>query len=105
MTPWSSENLSSRAFVDPYAVLPQDSAWGAAAQSRDDVDALLPPPDPAHRIGYTLDPRDQRRLALHATLTAAGVPPMPEDRAAIDQISALPDDVNDVLQRWLHHTS
>jgi hypothetical protein len=28
---------------------------------------------------------------------------MPEDRAVIDQISSLPADVNDVLQRWLHH--
>ncbi|MGW2781602.1 hypothetical protein ACWC3X_10155 [Streptomyces populi] len=104
MTSWSSENPSSRAFVDPYAVHPQDSAWTAAAQPRDDIDALLPPPDPAQRLGCTLDPRDQRRLALHATLTAVGVPPMPEDRAAIDQISALPADVNEVLQRWLQHT-
>ncbi|MET7986995.1 MULTISPECIES: hypothetical protein [unclassified Streptomyces] len=105
MTPWTSENLSSRAFVDPYAVQPRDSAWTAAVQPRDDVDFLLAPPNPAHRISYTLDPWDERRLALHATLTAAGVPPMPEDRAAIDQISALSADVNDVLQRWLHHTS
>ncbi|MGW3942258.1 hypothetical protein [Streptomyces phaeochromogenes] len=27
-----------------------------------------------------------------------------EDRAVIDQLSALPADVNTVLQRWLHHT-
>ncbi|WP_406380342.1 hypothetical protein [Streptomyces sp. NBC_00197] len=68
-----------------------------------DADVFLPPPNPAHRLRYTLDPQDQRRLALHAALTAAGIPPMPEDRAAIDQISALPPAVNTVLQRWLHH--
>jgi hypothetical protein len=145
MTPWSSENLSSCAFVDPYAVETRnphaveargayavesrdpytvesrdayaadtrdgqgtdtwDSAWTAAPRPRDEADTLLPPPDPARRLSYTIDPRDQRRLDLHATLTAAGVPPMPEDRAAIDQISALPADVNEVLQRWLHHTA
>ncbi|MFI0960582.1 hypothetical protein ACH4S8_04030 [Streptomyces sp. NPDC021080] len=128
MTPWSSESLSSCAFVDPYAVETRnpcvvesrdlyavetrdghgadtrDSAWTAAPRPRDEADTLLSPPDPAHRLSYTIDPRDQRRLDLHATLTAAGVPPMPEDRAAIDQISALPADVNEVLQRWLHHT-
>ncbi|WP_328551535.1 hypothetical protein [Streptomyces sp. NBC_00358] len=103
MTPWSNESLSSCAFVDPYAVNPRGGAWPAPAQLGDDIDFLLPPPNPAHRLGYTLDPQDRRRLDLHATLTAAGIPPMPEDRAVIDQISALPADVNDVLQRWLHH--
>ncbi|MFE1292391.1 hypothetical protein [Streptomyces sp. NPDC058751] len=104
MTPWSSEALGSGAFVDPYAVHPRDTAAPAQARPRDDGDFLLAPPDPADRLGHTLDPQDQRRLALHATLTAAGIPPMPEDRAVIDQISALPADVNEVLQRWLHHT-
>ncbi|MEU9137291.1 hypothetical protein AB0D33_15205 [Streptomyces sp. NPDC048404] len=103
MTPWSSESLGSCAFADPYAVHPRETTVPAQAQPRDDGDFLLQPPNPAHRLGFTLDPRDQRRLALHATLTAAGIPPMPEDRAVIDQISALPEDVNEVLQRWLHH--
>ncbi|ELP64488.1 hypothetical protein ACKI1I_02095 [Streptomyces turgidiscabies] len=104
MTPWSNENLSSCAFVDPYAVCPSDSAWPTPAQSWDDIDYFLPPPNPAHRLDYPLPPHDQRRLALHAALTAAGIPPMPEDRAVINQLSALPADVNNVLQRWLHHT-
>ncbi|MEU4169829.1 hypothetical protein AB0F46_23485 [Streptomyces sp. NPDC026665] len=104
MTPWNSETLGSRAFVDPYAVHHRDTAVPAQAQRRDDGDFLLAPPNPAHRLAYTLDPRDERRLALHATLTAAGIPPMPEDRAVIEQISSLPADVNEVLQRWLHHT-
>ncbi|MEU0430324.1 hypothetical protein ABZ153_01490 [Streptomyces sp. NPDC006290] len=104
MTPWNSESLGSCAFVDPYAASSRDSAWPVPDQPCDDIDAYLPAPDPARRLGYTLDPHDQRRLDLHATLTAAGIPPMPEDRAVIDQISALPADVNNVLQRWLHHT-
>ncbi|MEV8037443.1 hypothetical protein [Streptomyces sp. NPDC086182] len=103
MTPWNSETLGSCAFVDPYAAPSRDSAWAAPDRPRDDIDSHMPPPDAARRFGYTLDPHDQRRLALHATLTAAGIPPMPEDRAVIDQISSLPADVNDVLQRWLHH--
>ncbi|WP_405541105.1 hypothetical protein [Streptomyces phaeochromogenes] len=103
MTPWSNENLSSYAFVDPHAAHPGDSAWPTPAQPGDDIDYFLPPPNPAHRLSYTLAPHDQRRLALHAALTAAGIPPKPEDRAVIDQLSALPADVNTVLQRWLHH--
>ncbi|MER5473062.1 hypothetical protein ABZX90_10580 [Streptomyces sp. NPDC002935] len=103
MAPWSNESLGSCAFVDPYAVQARDSAWPTLAEPRDDGDYFLPPPNPAQRLSYTLDPHDQRRLALHAVLTAAGIPPMPEDRAVIDQLSALPADVNNVLQRWLHH--
>ncbi len=48
--------------------------------------------------------RDARRLDLLAALTAAGIPPRPEDRAAIDQLSALPAEINATLRRWLHHT-
>ncbi|MEU4617175.1 hypothetical protein [Streptomyces umbrinus] len=103
MTPWSNENLSSYAVVDPYAVHPGDGTWPATAQPCDDIDYFLPPPNPAHRLSYTLAPHDQQRLALYAALTAAGIPPKPEDRAVIDQLSALPADVNTVLQRWLHH--
>ena len=104
MTPWSNESLSSCAVTDPYAAHPSDHAWPTPAQPRDDIDYFLPPPNPAHRLSYTLTPHDQQRLALHAALTAAGIPPMPEDRAAIDQLSALPADINNTLQRWLHHT-
>ncbi|WP_406470165.1 hypothetical protein [Streptomyces sp. NBC_01615] len=103
MTPWSNESLSSCAVFDPYAAHPSDNAWPPPAQPRDDIDYFLPPPNPAHRLSYTLTPYDQQRLALHAALTAAGIPPMPEDRAVIDQLSALPADVNNTLQRWLHH--
>ncbi|MEZ3179860.1 hypothetical protein KYY02_14555 [Streptomyces pimonensis] len=65
-------------------------------------DYLLAPPRPADRIG--IDPRDRRRLELHAALTAAGIPPRPEDREAIESLSALSGSVNSTVQRWLHHT-
>lgn len=74
-----------------------------------DGDYLLPPPNPADRItaddlDLGIDPRDRRRLELHAALTAAGIPPLPEDREAIDSLSALPGSINTTIQRWLHHT-
>ncbi|WP_326728198.1 hypothetical protein [Streptomyces phaeochromogenes] len=104
MTPWSNENLSSCAYADPYAAPnPRDNTWPTPVQAGDDLDYFLPPPNPAERLTSVLAPRDERRLALNVALTAAGIPPMPEDRAVIDQLSALPADVNTVLQRWLHH--
>ncbi|MFG2449855.1 hypothetical protein [Streptomyces sp. NPDC048512] len=103
MAHWSNETLGSCAFGAHETALPPENSWPGAVQPGHDADVFLPPPNPAQRLRYTLDPQDQRRLALHAALTAAGIPPMPEDRAAIDQISALPPAVNTVLQRWLHH--
>ncbi|MER7569844.1 hypothetical protein ABTZ93_44330 [Streptomyces sp. NPDC097941] len=92
-------------FVDPYAADPAQTIWpaAAAASAGQDMDDLLPPPNPAERLNILITPRDQRRLALHATLTVAGIPPRPEDRDAIDQLSALPASINTTLQRWLHH--
>lgn len=89
-------------FVDPYAADPAESAWPPAAGQ--DTDCLLPP-NPSERLSILIDPRDQRRLALHAALTTAGIPPRPEDRDAINQLSALPASINTTLQRWLSHTS
>ncbi|MFI1212416.1 hypothetical protein ACH4UV_32995 [Streptomyces sp. NPDC020802] len=104
MTPWSDQSLGSCAYADPYAVPPRDDTWPAPAQACDDIDYFLPPPNPAERLSYVLAPRDERRLALHAALTTAGIPPLPEDGAVIDQLSGLSEDVNTVLRRWLHHT-
>ena len=91
-------------FVDPYAADPAQTTWPPAAAGQD-TDLLLPPPNPSERLSILIDPRDQRRLALHAALTAAGIPPRPEDRDAINQLSALPASINTTLQRWLNHTS
>lgn len=105
MTTTAFEHSAPRSFVDPYAVHESAPVWPAAAGQHQDADDLLPPPNPAHRISFTIDPRDQRRLDLHAALTTAGIPPHPEDRDAIDQLSALPASINAALQRWLHHTA
>jgi len=89
-------------FVDPYAADPAENAWPPATGQ--DMGYPLPPPNPAERLSIPITPRDQRRLALHAALTAAGIPPRPEDRDAIDQLSTLPPGINTTLQRWLNHT-
>ncbi|MDQ1064884.1 hypothetical protein [Streptomyces canus] len=98
------DHHTPQTFVDPYAADAADSAWPAAATGQD-TDHPLPPPNPSERLSILIHPRDQRRLALHAALTAAGIPPRPEDRDAIDQLSTLPSSINTTLQRWLHHTA
>ncbi|WP_409467386.1 hypothetical protein [Streptomyces sp. HC307] len=105
MTTTAFEHSAPRSFVDLYAVDESAPIRPAPAGQPRDADYLLPPPNPAHRLACTIDPRDQRRLDLHAALTAAGIPPHPDDRDAIDQLSALPDSINAALQRWLHHTT
>ncbi|MFI5795790.1 hypothetical protein [Streptomyces sp. NPDC051677] len=117
MTTTAPEHSAPRAYVDPYAVDAAEVLWPDPADSpqdishqdisqdlsRQDMDYLLPPPNPAERLNLAIGPRDQRRIELHAALTAAGIPPYPEDRDAIDQLSALSGSVNAALQRWLHH--
>ncbi|MFF7764303.1 hypothetical protein [Streptomyces griseorubiginosus] len=98
------DHHTPQTFVDPYAADPAQTAWPGAAASQD-MACQLPPPNPSERLSMLIDPRDQRRLALHAALTAAGIPPRPEDREAINQLSALPASINTTLQRWLNHTS
>ncbi|MFF8030827.1 hypothetical protein [Streptomyces sp. NPDC016626] len=81
-----------------------DSVWWPPAEGQRDGDYLLPPPHPAERIDIAIDPRDRRRLDLHAALTAAGIPPRPEDREAIESLSALSGSINTTIQRWLSHS-
>ena len=91
--------------VDPYAVEEGTGSvrWPSAA-GQPDGDYLLAPPHPDDRIDTALNPRDRHRLELHAALTAAGIPPRPEDREAIESLSALSAGINTTIQRWLHHT-
>ncbi|MFC4502468.1 MULTISPECIES: hypothetical protein [Streptomyces] len=105
MTTTAFEHSVPRAFVDPYAVDAMDMLWPGSAAPQQDTDSLLPPPNPAERLSVIICPRDQRRIDLYAALTASGIPPHPEDRDAIDQLSALSGSVNAALQRWLHHTA
>ncbi|MDR6980407.1 hypothetical protein J2X68_007147 [Streptomyces sp. 3330] len=130
MTTTAPEHSDPRAFVDPYAVDAAEVRWPSPAGWDQDQDIdrpmamdrhggtgwgtdqhqhqhqgvdHLPPPNPAERLSLSVAPRDRRRIDLHAALTAAGIPPYPEDRDAIDQLSALSGSVNAALQRWLHH--
>ncbi|MFI0501731.1 hypothetical protein ACH3WN_02520 [Streptomyces albogriseolus] len=90
-------------FADPCAV-ESGTAWWPPADGQPAGDYLLSPPDAASRVGSPIDPRDRRRLDLHAALTAAGIPPRPEDREAIEHLSALSAGINSTIQRWLQHT-
>ncbi|MFG3003692.1 hypothetical protein [Streptomyces calvus] len=105
MTATAFEYGPKHAFVDPCtAAGGADSVRWPPAEGQRDGDYLLPPPRPAERLDITLDPRDRRRLELHAALTAAGIPPAPEDREAIESLSALSGSINTTIQRWLNHT-
>ncbi|MEU1202762.1 hypothetical protein ABZ446_42030 [Streptomyces sp. NPDC005813] len=106
-TPAFASGAAQSSF-DPYACdEPGFSWWDRAAQphEQDQGDHLLPPPNAAERLDITIDPRDRRRLDLHAALTAAGIPPLPEDREAIDRLSALPADINIAVRRWIEHAA
>ncbi|MGW6271504.1 MULTISPECIES: hypothetical protein [unclassified Streptomyces] len=85
--------------MTPPATIAPAVNWDAEA------DFLLPPPDPAQRLDLAaptvLSPRDRHRLSLHATLTAAGIPPHPDDIRAIDALSTLDDTVALAIRRWL----
>ncbi|MFE7647373.1 hypothetical protein [Streptomyces phaeoluteigriseus] len=105
MTATAFEHHVAHAYVDPYAADLTDGHRPVLADPYQDTDYLLAPPNPAERVSYSIGPRDRHRLDLHAALTTAGIPPRPEDRDAIDQLSALPAGINATLQRWLHHTA
>ncbi|MFC5957960.1 hypothetical protein ACFP51_26895 [Streptomyces pratens] len=95
MTATSYEYGPHQGYVDAYAF--DGSGYG---------DFPIAPPHPPHppeRLDIAIDPRDRRRLELHAALTAAGIPPLPEDREAIDRLSALPGNINNTIQRWLQY--
>lgn len=93
MTATSYECIPQPAHADPYGF--DGGAYG---------DFPIAPPHPPARSDVAIDPRDRRRLELHAALTAAGIPPLPEDREAIDRLSALPGNINHTIQRWLQHS-
>ncbi|WP_328770694.1 hypothetical protein [Streptomyces sp. NBC_00286] len=99
------------AFSDTLA--PTEDVWPGYAPICDPVrdpigtsDHLLPPPDPAQRLDFTvLSAADQRRLDLYAALTVRGIAPRPGDRYAVDAISSLGDAVTDSVLRWITHRS
>ncbi|MEW1872355.1 hypothetical protein AB0420_30390 [Streptomyces caelestis] len=105
MTATAFEYGPNHAFAAPCAVENGgDPVRWPPAGGQSEGDYLLAPPDPATRLNTGIDPRDRRRLELHAALTAAGIPPRPEDREAIESLSALSGSVNSTIQRWLHHS-
>ncbi|MFI8522380.1 hypothetical protein ACIGEZ_31925 [Streptomyces sp. NPDC085481] len=64
-------------------------------------DSTLPAPAPSSRLPIRLEPADRRRLELHASLTAAGIAPLPGDLDAIEALCTLDDTTHIALRRWL----
>ncbi|MCT4351538.1 hypothetical protein M5362_00125 [Streptomyces sp. Je 1-79] len=65
-------------------------------------DYVLPAPEPESRLAFPLAPSDRRRLELHATLTAAGIAPLPGDLDAIEALCGLDDTIHVALLRWIN---
>ncbi|MFB7448082.1 hypothetical protein [Streptomyces sp. NPDC056194] len=99
--------------LDPYrfpAALVDDSGpeWTSAARSALEVcdyysPAHSPAPAPESRLSAPLEPADRRRLELHATLTTAGIAPLPGDLDAIEALCRLDDTTHLALRRWINH--
>ncbi|MGW7439217.1 hypothetical protein [Streptomyces sp. NPDC054849] len=70
--------------------------------SRDEENPRVPRQASHLRLTWSLQPSDRRRLDLHAALTAAGIPPLPGDLAAIRTLSSLDDTTHAALVRWIN---
>ncbi|MDI3405016.1 hypothetical protein QIS96_14465 [Streptomyces sp. B-S-A6] len=96
---WSAWSASSDAPTVPcMPAVPVPCGLSVPSASSADSADSTNPEAPAASV---LDPRDLRRIELNAALTAAGIAPLPGDREAIDQLSALPHSVHEALHRWL----
>ncbi|MFD3555585.1 hypothetical protein ACFWWA_26330 [Streptomyces goshikiensis] len=84
--------------LDPYRF---PGLWGL--ERKEDTRSPNSPPDPEReeRPVRRIRATDHRRLALHAALTTAGVPPRAGDLRAIEAVSALDDTINAAVQRWI----
>ncbi|MFF7443156.1 hypothetical protein [Streptomyces sp. NPDC008122] len=96
--------------LDPYRfpAAPVDDSgpeWTSAARSALEVCDYyyLPAPAPESRLSAPLEPADRRRLELHATLTTAGIAPLPGDLDAIEALCRLDDTTHLALRRWINH--
>ncbi|WP_051696215.1 hypothetical protein [Streptomyces sp. NRRL S-244] len=78
---------------------------GGTGDAGDTGDTRLPSsvpiPDPEERPLSRISAVHQRRLGLHAALTAAGIPPVAGDLHAIEAVSALDGPTNAAVRRWI----
>jgi hypothetical protein len=89
---------------EPDFELPRDRGHdGTRTPAPDEAgDYLLAAPDPrSRRLPFVPAAADRRRLELHAALTAAGIPPLPGDTDAIQNICALDDATVTAVRRWV----
>ncbi|MCX5232375.1 hypothetical protein [Streptomyces sp. NBC_00233] len=109
MTEFQALTTAPRALLDldPYRFpavhllddLHGETSAGCGIMEFDDYSE--PEPTPSSSPSHGLEPADRRRLELHATLTAAGIAPLPGDLDAIDVLSTLDDSTHIALRRWL----
>ncbi len=113
MNTWqvSAHPLSARqSAIDPYRFpaardFDQQDRQETAQTTEGLGDYALSAPDPAERLDFSLTPTDSRRLALHATLTTAGIAPLPGDLDAISALCALNDTTVSTVVRWISTTA
>ncbi|MFE4311552.1 hypothetical protein [Streptomyces sp. NPDC056891] len=109
MTEFQALTTAPRALLDldPYrfpAVYDFDDLHGETSATcgiMEFDDYSKPEPAPSGSPSHGLEPADRRRLELHATLTAAGIAPLPGDLDAIDVLCTLDDSTHIALRRWL----
>ncbi|MFK0045086.1 hypothetical protein ACIQU4_13405 [Streptomyces sp. NPDC090741] len=74
---------------------------GGVGDTRLPSSVPIPGPDPEERPRSRISAAHHRRLALHAALTAAGIPPVAGDLHAIEVVSALDGVTNAAVRRWI----
>ncbi|WP_327262241.1 hypothetical protein OG444_12480 [Streptomyces sp. NBC_01232] len=103
MKPWraSSHALKPQEALDPYR-FPGVRGLGDREQAR--LESTAATPDPQEQSAGRISAAHGRRLALHAALTTAGIPPLAGDCHAIEVVSALDDTTNAAIRRWIAGT-
>ncbi|MFD7837180.1 hypothetical protein [Streptomyces sp. NPDC059761] len=91
----SSQAPKPQEALDPYRF--------PGVRDLEDIPDPEPDPDPEseERPRGRISAAHRRRLALHAALTAAGIPPVAGDLHAIEVVSALDGVTNAAVRRWI----
>ncbi|WP_406183313.1 hypothetical protein [Streptomyces sp. NBC_01006] len=95
----SSQTPKPQEALDPYrfpGVRNFDDVPDPDPDTEPDPDA-----DAEERPRGRISAAHHRRLALHAALTAAGIPPVAGDLHAIEVVSALDGVTNAAVRRWI----
>ncbi|WP_053690513.1 hypothetical protein [Streptomyces sp. WM6372] len=99
----SSRAPKPREALDPYRFpgVRNFEDQGDTGDARPPDSAPIPAPDPEESSRSRISAVHQRRLGLHAALTAAGIPPLAGDLHAIEAVAALDGTTNAAVRRWI----